>query len=87
MARVFEIQFPDISKLRDGTVFVKTPTFAMSHALSRVSSLVGAPVALELHRSLNSSKGTVYSIDLDILLMGLQSPMYTIFCTVGVVPL
>ena len=63
VARVLGIQFPDISKLRDGAILVKTPTFAMSQALSRVSSLIGAPVVSEPHRSLNSSKGTLYSVE------------------------
>ena len=63
MARELGIQFPDISKLRDGAILVKTPTFAMSQALSRVSSLIGAPVVSEPHRSLNSSKGTLYSVE------------------------
>ena len=44
MARVLVIHFPNISKLRDGVVLVKTSTFAMSQALSRVLSLVRAAV-------------------------------------------
>ena len=44
VARVLAIPFPDISKLRDGAIPAKTPSFAMSQAVSRVSSLVGAPV-------------------------------------------
>ena len=47
LARVLGIQFPDISKLRDGAILVKTPTFAMSQALSRVSSLIGTSSFLE----------------------------------------
>ena len=61
--RVLDIQFPDISKLRDCAILVKTPIFTMRQALSRVSSLIGAPVVLEPHRSLNSSKGTLYSVE------------------------
>ena len=36
VARMLGIQFPDISKLRDGATLVKTPTYAMSQAFSRV---------------------------------------------------
>ena len=63
MARVLDIPFPDISKLRDGAIFVKTPTFAINQALSRVSSLVGALVVSTYYRSLSSSKVTVYAVD------------------------
>ena len=63
MAFVLGIQFPDISKLRDNALLIISPTFAMSQALSRVSPLMGAPVVSEPHRSLNSSKGTLYSVE------------------------
>ena len=43
VACVLGIPFPDLSKLRDGCILVKTPIFAMSHAFSCVSSLVGLP--------------------------------------------
>ena len=35
----------------------------MRQAIFRVSSLVGSPVISTPHRSLNSSKGTVYAVD------------------------
>ena len=60
---VLGIPFPDISKLRDSAILVKTPTSAMSQALSRVSSLIGAPVVSTHHRSLYSFKGLVYVVD------------------------
>ena len=63
VARALGIPFPDISKLRDGAILVKTPTSAISPALPRVSSLVGAPVISNPLRSLNSSKGIVHAVD------------------------
>ena len=44
VTHVLAIPFPDTRKLHDIAILVKTRTHAMSQALSRVSSLVGAPV-------------------------------------------
>ena len=49
VARVLGIQFSDISKLREDAILTRSPTNAMSQALSRVSSLVGAPMISTLH--------------------------------------
>ena len=57
------IKFPDSSKLCGGAILVKKTTFAMTQAFSRVSSLMGALVVWEPHCSLNSSKGTLYSVE------------------------
>ena len=61
LARVLGVPSPDVTKLRDGSLLIRTPTYSESVAVSGVTTLEGAPIAASLHPSLNMSKGTVYS--------------------------